>query len=393
MRSSTLCGKPFAFDLTLPTQLYFGLGSLRRVPEILGCSYKTALLVHDSAKALAPQVARVIDLVRQCCDSVRAFPLPEKGIDADDLELFAHSLEGRPDIILSLGGGTAIDAAKIIGLVISYQQCWFDLRVGGSRGPGGITQSTPTLAISTLPGTGTEISPAALVNRNQRRHLFVSDSLCPRYAIVDPVLACTASPEISVRTAIDALVQGIESYCTPSANMFSDLLALEAIRRTTTNLERVWLQSHDLDVRTELAYAALIGNLCIKLSGGVGAAHGLSNPLSARYGLHHGYCVALLLPSVMRFNGPIEKDRLIELDRALGMRPADNGQLATWEDLVQAFEKIRASVRLEGRLRDFGILQADLTSLGIEASSDPDTAGNPRSVRPEDAASLYDTVW
>jgi len=383
----------FVFDFSLPTKIYFGAGEVTKLPVIINQHNDTALLLHDSVAALAKQVADVRSLLNTCCSHVDTVSLPDKGAIAENVPSVLSSIRHPPEIIVALGGGAIIDTAKIISLALSHGGQWPNLRIGGSLGTNAINRCIPLIAISTLAGTGTEISPAALIIRNKRKELFVSDHLSPQAAIVDPQLARTATPEISVRTAIDALVQGIEAYCTPGANLFSDLLALEAVRRTAGNLNRIFLDPEDLEARTNLAFAALVGNLCIRYSGGVGAAHGLSNPLSAHYGLHHGLTVSLLLPSVMRFNGPPSNKSAHELALALNL---DSGKLSDdvlWEAIIKRVEQLKASVKLERSLRECGVPQQDFVRLGLEASTDPDSGGNPRAVTPEVAASLYNRVW
>jgi len=382
-----------AFELSFPSHVHFGIGVLEQLPSRLERSVQSILLLHDNIDALAPSVARVKILLKPYCSQLQAIPLPDKGAHAESILLLSSTLKTPPDLIVALGGGAVIDTAKILSLALTHGEKWPEMRISGSLGQSAIGLITPLIAIPTLAGTGTEISPAALITRERRKELFVSERLCPHYAFVDPELACSAPPDVSVRTAIDALVQGVEAYVTPRANVFSDLLALEAIRRTAAGLKRVYDRPHDLGVRSELAYAALLGNLCIKLSGGVGAAHGLSNPLSARYGLHHGFTVGLLLPAVMRFNGPSKPEGVPHLAAALKVESLAENEHKLWEEVIHAVERLRASVGMAGSLRDFGILREDLARLGVEAAADLDTSGNPHLVRPEDATLLYESIW
>lgn len=393
MTPSNSLHEGFVFNFSLPTKIYFGAGEVTRLPLIINQHNDSALLLHDSARALTKQVVDVRSLLNTCCSHVDTVSLLDKGPVAENVPLVLSSIRHSPKIIVALGGGSIIDTAKIISLALSHGERWPDLRIGGPLGTNAINRCTPLIAISTLAGTGTEISPAALIIRDKRKELFVSDHLCPQAAIVDPQLACTASPEISVRTAIDALVQGIEAYCTSGANLFSDLLALEAVRRTAENLNRIFREPEDLESRTDLAFAALVGNLCIRYSGGVGAAHGLSNPLSAHYGLHHGLTVSVLLPSVMRFNGPPSNKSAQELARALNLDGRELSDNVLWEAIINTVEQLQASVKLETSLRQCGVPQQDFVRLALEASTDPDTGGNPREVTPEVAANIYNHVW
>jgi alcohol dehydrogenase class IV len=221
-------------------------------------------------------------------------------------------------MLLALGGGSAIDAAKAIaGLATNGGQTVDYMEVVGAGRK--ITQpALPWMAIPTTAGTGAEATRNAVISHVEKQYKasLRSPHLLPRMALVDAELGLHVRPEITARAGLDALTQLIEAYTSQGANPLTDALALRGIECVARSLRQAYAHGDDLDAREEMALAALLSGICLN-NAGLGAVHGFASPLGARFPVPHGVVCGVLLPHVLVAN-------LAELERT---RPAG----AVWE--------------------------------------------------------------
>lgn len=280
-----------------------------------------------------------------------------------------------------------MDAAKLGCALAFLNDDPAEFRVGGRIGPPGIGGvDIPVITIPTLGGSGSEVSPAAVVSIGRRKEVFYSPNLFPTCAIVDPQLATTAPLRQSLFSAFDAFVQGLEAFTSRQATPFSDCFAEPAIALAAQSLPRLHAAPKDSAVRAVVAIAGILSLLAINQAG-VGAAHALAAPITAHFGIPHGAALGVLLPEVCRFNFSAVPVRishaigLVEAVLALKERPIDADVVAS---VLKAFVDTFVPTSLPPE-----ILETVPVATLVEDAQNPDLASNPVAMPGTAIADIY----
>jgi acetaldehyde dehydrogenase/alcohol dehydrogenase len=215
------------------------------------------------------------------------------------------------DLVVAVGGGSVIDAAKIIRLLSEHPELtvaelalpFLDPRKRIARFPQEPHRAR-LIAVPTTAGTGSEVSPAAVLTVGGAKLTLVDYSLVPDQAVVEPRLTVTMPPTLTADTGIDALTHALEAYVSIFASPYSDALCLQAVRMILDALPRAYAQGDDLAARTQMANGATIAGLAFA-NAFVGVNHALAHAVGARFGLAHGRANALFLPHVLRYNAAV----------------------------------------------------------------------------------------
>jgi len=289
-----------SFRLQLPTRVRFGLDCISELPGLVALWGGVALVVTDQELAHRTDIPdRVLTQLREygvetaCFSEVSCNPrlaTVRRGRDA------ARRHQCR--VIVGLGGGSALDAAK------------------GIAAPDSTRDALPLIAVPTTAGSGSEVTPYAVftVSRDARIHkeIHTDPSLYPHLALLDPRLTVTAPPAVTIDSGLDALTHALESYTSRRSRAVTTVLAEEAVRRIITALPAAYRQPRDLRARTSLLYASLLAGMCISQTGTT-IVHSLSYPLTCELGLSHGRANAILLPVVCDYNAPADIPRFARL--------------------------------------------------------------------------------
>ena len=219
-----------------------------------------------------------------------------------------------PDLIVAIGGGSVIDAAKAMRLFHENPALtlgeltlpFLDARKRVAHYPDGARHRIRLAALPTTAGTGSEVSPAAVISHEGRKLTLVDYSLVPDVAIVDPRLTLTLPPEMTADTGVDALTHALEAYVSIFASPFTDAFCLQAMHLILDALPRAVADGDDLAARTDMANAATIAGLAFS-NAFVGVNHALAHAVGARFGLAHGRANGLFLPHVLRYNAAIPR--------------------------------------------------------------------------------------
>ena len=279
----------------------------------------------------------------------------------------AHDCDG----LIAVGGGSVIDLAKAIAVLVSHGGDLASYMVveGGVRR---IRDCLPALiAIPTTAGAGSEVGCGAVVVLADNRKLtMMSPFMVPRVAICDPLLTLSLSPRLTAATGMDAVTRCIETYIARSYNPPADGIAIEGLRRAAANIRRATRDGSHVEARREMMAAALNGALASQK--GEGGVQSMSNALASLPGhrLHHGMLNAILLPQVLRFNEPAVGDRYEPLKVAMGV-PARS-------DAAAAVEQLTADLGLPLGLAELGIKRDELTVAAQLAEVDHTNSTNPR---------------
>lgn len=219
----------------------------------------------------------------------------------------------KPDVIISVGGGSVHDSAKALAILMTHEGYTEQYTTDGEFSVPGITRKTiPIITIPTISGSGAEVSPAALIRVEDKKRVIFSPYIYPKATFINPQYASTIKKELFIKTSLDALVQGVESYVSTSAQDFSKRYSLSAIERVIKSLINFDLPNNSNYSLQQIALASIESLYAVGQST-VGAVHAISDPLSGIFDIHHGEAVAFLLPYVVDVNYQYAKKQYDEI--------------------------------------------------------------------------------
>lgn len=303
-----------AFDFFSVARISFGRGAFEGIGELAGSFGRTAMVVTNAGQpgdgGLVDRLAELLDgsNVQMHCYRQRGEPTVEHVEQA--LEVARRE---SCDIVIGLGGGSAIDAAKAVAGLLTNGGSPLDYMEVIGKGQKITKPSAPWIAAPTTAGTGAEVTRNAVIGCPEKRFKasLRSEHLLPRIALVDPELGVSVRPEITSRSGMDALCQLIESYTSNKAQPITDALALKGVALAAPALPRAFDDGSDMDAREDMAMAALLSGITLA-NVGLGAVHGFAAPACANYPIPHGSLCAVLLPHVVSANAAALKAETAE---------------------------------------------------------------------------------
>lgn len=293
------------------------------------------------------------------------------------------------DFIVALGGGSSIDTAKGIGIVVNNPD-FADVKslegVADTR-----QKAVPTFALPTTAGTAAEVTINYVIidEEVKKKMVCVDPNDIPAVAIVDPELMYSMPKGLTAATGMDALTHAIESYITPGAWAMSDMFELKAIEMIAVHLKAAVDNGSDPVTREAMSQAQYIAGMGFS-NVGLGIVHSMAHPLGAHYDTPHGVANALLLPYVMEYNAASPAaPKYVHIAKAMGVNTegmsVEEGICAA----IAAVRKLSLSIGIPQRLREINVREEDLHQLAIDAFNDVCTGGNPRPTSVEDIEALY----
>lgn len=297
------------------------------------------------------------------------------------------------DFILALGGGSSIDTAKAVGIVVNNPE-FADVR--SLEGTAATKhRAVPTFAIPTTAGTAAEVTINYVITDEEARKkmVCVDPNDIPMCAIIDCELMYSMPKGLTAATGMDALTHAIESYITPGAWTMSDMFEMKAIELIARHLKNAVDNGTDTAAREGMAEAQYIAGMGFS-NVGLGIVHSMAHPLGAFYDTPHGVANALLLPYVMEYNAESPaRPKYLDIARAMGV---DTTGMSVDEGVAAAIGAVRAlslSIGIPQRLHEIGVKREDIPALAVAAFNDVCTGGNPRPTSVEDIAALYETAY
>ena len=376
--------------LIQPKLLVFGSGCADQCIELLAKEGRRRILLVTSSQVLATlgdfnRKLASIGATTTCFSSIDTEPTI--GILRDAL---AIATKGKTDAVIGVGGGSAMDVAKLVAVFLGSEQ-----QIDDVFGIGRIAERKTFLAcLPTTSGTGSEVSPNAILldERDNLKKGVVSPHLVPDAAFVDPLLTLSVPPSVTAATGLDALVHCIEAYANKFAHPVVDLYALEGIRLIVGGLLRAVHDGADIEAREKLALGSLFGGLCLGPVN-TAAVHALAYPLGGEFHVPHGVSNAVLLPHVIRFNLSAAIERYATMAIALGVTGARSPSETA----------ARGVARLVELSKECGVPQ-HLSELGVPRNAIPRLAkgamtvtrllkNNPRDLTEADAISIYEAAY
>ena len=290
---------------------------------------------------------------------------------------------------MALGGGSAIDTAKGIGIVVNNPG-FSDVRslegVADTK-----NKAVPTFALPTTAGTGAEVTINYVIIDEQARKkmVCVDPNDIPIVAIIDPELMYSMPKGLTAATGMDALTHAIESYITPGAWTMSDMFEVKAIELIHQHLKNAVDNGQNKEAREGMALAQYIAGMGFS-NVGLGIVHSMAHPLGAFYDTPHGVANALLLPYVMVYNSKSEAaPKYKEIARALGADVAGKSTEVGIDAAIQAVKDLSLSIGIPQKLSEIGVKSEDIPALAEAAFNDVCTGGNPRPTSVADIEQIY----
>ena len=294
------------------------------------------------------------------------------------------------DLILAVGGGSPMDCAKGIGVVVGN-----DSHILNFEGVDEVSKPGPPLVfIPTTAGTSADVSQFAIITDTTReiKIAIVSKMVIPDIAIVDPETTVTMSPELTASTGMDALCHAFEAYVSTASSLLTDMTAMEAIRLITGSLEGAYRHPGDRVCRDHMMTASMMAGLAFS-NASLGLVHAMAHSLGGALDLAHGECNALLLDRVVDFNYPAASEKYDRLAWAMGAVADGQDGHGGASMLVQRIGAFRRGLGFTQRLSDFGVRESDLPRLARYAFNDSCLSTNPRQATPDEIEAIYKSVY
>jgi alcohol dehydrogenase class IV len=369
---------PMKGNWNYPTRVWAGPGRIAELPkacEELGMS--RPLIVTDSGLKDAPMIRNALKLLplARLFSEVRGNPVAANV--AAGLEAY-HA--GNHDGVVAFGGGSALDAGKVIAFMSGQTRPLWDFEDIGDwytrADPKGIA---PVVAVPTTAGTGSEVGRAGVIlnEETHQKKIIFHPKMMPGIVISDPELTVGLPAHITAATGFDAWVHCFEAFCAPGFHPLADGVALEGMRLIKIYLPRACKNGGDLEARSRMLAAASMGATAFQK--GLGGVHAIAHPVGSFYNTHHGLTNAVITPYVIVHNREAIAERMKVVSRVLELpKPGIDGVL----EWVLSFRK---ELNIPHSLADIGVDLKNPDQIGHEASIDPSAGGNPV---PVDAATL-----
>lgn len=372
---------------------YFGPGARKELPGVVErLGFKKALVVTDKGLmqfGVAKMVLDVLDeagIAYDIFDDVKPNPTVtnvKSGIEACQ--------KAEADFIVAIGGGSSMDTAKGIGIVVNNPEFSDIVSLEGVADTK--KKSLPIIALPTTAGTAAEttINYVIIDESRQAKMVCVDPNDIPVCAIIDAELMYSLPKGLTAATGMDAMTHAIEGLITKAAWEMSDMFELKAIEMIHKYLPMAVNDPKNPEGRNGMAVAQYIAGMAFS-NVGLGVDHGMAHPLSALFDVPHGVACAMLLPTVMRFNAPVSLAKYEQIAKAVGVWQEGMTLEQAADAACKAIEDLSAVVGTNKHLTDLGITEKDIPALAEQAINDVCTPGNPREVTKDDIISLYHKI-
>jgi len=371
----------------VPKSMHHGLGSLESLNELTG---KKAVIVVGGNSV---KMNGSLDRTQKYLNEVNIESAVFSGVEADpSIDTVIKGAEfitnEQPDIIIGLGGCSAIDAAKAMWIYYEYP----DSKLEDLAAPFAVKKMRNKayfVAIPSTSGTGTEVTGLSVITDREKgtKYPIVSHELTPDVAIIDGELSASMPTHVTANTGLDALSHGVESYVSNIADRYNDSLAKGAIDLVFKNLPTVVEDGDNLEVRQAMHDASCMAGMAFT-NVWLGIVHSMSHQIGGTFGIPHGCGNAILMPNVIRFNSKVT-DKYEDLAVMLGK--------STAEEFAVEVSNLRASVGVVGSLKEYGIdekeWEAKIDTLTENALKDPCTLFNPRKPKFEEIKAIYQACY
>jgi len=382
-----------SFEFNTVARIINGMGSaLELASQCRLLGVQRPLLVTDPglmAIGLVPPVLAALQkagLAPLVFDQVREDP-PEASV----LAAVALARSGNVDGVIAVGGGSSMDVAKVVAVLLRGDQTLLEM-----YGVGKVTGTRlPLILVPTTAGTGSEVTPVAIITTGETTKAGVSSPvLLPDVAVLDAALTLGLPPAVTAMTGVDAMVHAIEAYTSRhKKNPLSDNLALQALDLLSRNIRTAVHEGGNRQARANMLLGACLAGQAFA-NAPVAAVHALAYPLGGHYHIPHGLSNSLVLPSVLEFNAPLANALYAELADVVIGAPVAGGAEAKTAALIAALRQLIDDVALPATLQQAGVQEHDLEMLAADAMLQQRLlVNNPRDVTYDDALAIYQAAY
>lgn len=372
---------------------YFGAGCRAELPGALNrLNVKKALVCSDKGLIKVGTTKMVTDVLDAAGFAYEVYseikPNPTVRNVQDGVAAFKAA---EADCIVAIGGGSSMDTAKGIGIVINNPEFADVVSLEGCAPTK--HKSVPIIALPTTAGTGAEVTINYVIidETRQAKMVCVDPNDIPAVAIVDPELMYTLPKSLTAATGMDALTHAIEGYITKGAWVMSDMYELQAIKMIAENLPLAVDEPTNPVGREGMALAQYIAAQAFS-NVGLGLVHGMAHPMGSLHDIPHGVANALLLPTIMEFNMPCCIEKYGVIARTMGVDTTGMSAEEAAQAAVDAVKALSIRVGIPQTLTELGIKEENIPALAAQAIADVCTPGNPRDVTEAEIVELYKKV-
>jgi lactaldehyde reductase len=373
---------------------YFGYGAREvLIDEINDRNFKRVFLVSDKSLVEAGVTAKVSELLEnakinyELYDSVKPNPTI-----ANVLEGYKKCRWFRADCVLAVGGGSAMDTAKGIAILMENPDRTDVVSLNGASNTN--KKCLPIIAMPTTAGTAAEVTINYVITDEERKvkMVCVDPHDIPVLAIVDTELMASMPKSLAAATGMDALTHAIEGYITKARNTMSQMFSMKAISLIYKNLEKA-VNEKDKEAIDNVGLGQYIAGMGFS-NVGLGIVHSMAHQLGAVYDTPHGLANAILLPTVLEFNGTVCADLYKEiLTEAMGVNASEFTDEEAIKTLCEKVRELSIKVGITQTVSEVGAKKEDIEMLADKAMEDPCKPGNPREVTKQDFIDLYEKAW
>ena len=372
---------------------YFGRGSRRKIAdEIKSRGYEKILVVSDINLLEANVTTMVTDILTEAgitfFEYLHVKSNPTIKNVQDGLSVAQMS---NVDAIVAVGGGSVIDTAKAISIIMTNPEHSGVVSLEGAVDTR--NKGLPLFALPTTSGTAAEVTINYVITDevNMKKMVCVDPHDIPICSIIDPDLMDGMPQQLAASTGMDALTHAMEGYITKAGWLIPDMFHINAMALIYKNLESAANEKDKVAIE-KMAYAQYIAGMGFS-NVGLGIVHSMAHSLGAFFDVPHGVANALLLPHVMRFNGQVCPDLFRNMGRTFGLDMDNLNDQEAVDKVVDAIKNLSIRLHIPQTLRELGIPEEMLPALANQAINDPCTPGNPRNVTVEDLINLYKEAY
>lgn len=369
---------------------FFGPGARKELPEAIKRLGKSKVLIVTDKGLLQFGVAKMVtDVLDETGIEYEIFsdvkPNPTVSNVKAGIDAFKNA---EADILVAIGGGSSIDTAKAIGIVIANPEFSDIVSLEGCAPTQ--NKSVPIIALPTTAGTAAEttINYVIIDEEKQKKMVCVDPNDIPAVAIIDAELMYSLPKSLTAATGMDALTHAIEGYITQGAWELSDMFEIEAIRMISRYLPVAVEDPQNPEGRNGMAVAQYVAGMAFS-NVGLGLVHGMAHPLGALFDIPHGVANAVLLPTVMEFNMPYCIAKYRKIAEAMGVDTSSMNDNEAAQAACDAVKQLSQKVGIPATLTELSIKAENIPALTEQALNDVCTPGNPRQVTAEEVERIY----
>lgn len=375
------------FTFSVPQNIVFGVGSLKRLPELLEKSgSKKVLVISDRGLEKLGVVAKVEAIVKEAGLEIASFLdiEPNPSVDTVNAATKAYRESGATAIV-ALGGGSPMDVSKSVGVLAKFGGEITEYE-GAHKVPGDIV---PIIAIPTTAGTGSEVTAFSVitdVDRSYKLTVF-SYKLIPSYALLDPELIMTVPASIAASCGVDAMIHALEAYISRDASPFSDAMAEKALELIGGNIRRFVANRTDVTAASAMMSGSMFAGIAFAWAR-LGNVHAMSHPVSAFFHIPHGVANSVLLPTILEYNALADQGRYEKIYNFVS-KEKEPIEYFVPEMLVDEIRDLCEKLGIPSCLSEVGVTEDKIEQMAADAIKSGNIMANPRQSNIHDIMNLY----